>query len=104
MHRPDSLFKSPSRYSAKAHSKPTNFYCNAPGATEVFLAGDFNDWDPRSHPFHRQPDGTWFIQVHLPHGHHHYWFVVDGKPTLDPKAQGIGRNEMNEKVSLIAVS
>jgi hypothetical protein len=29
---------------------------------------------------------------------------VDGKPVLDPRAQGIGRNELNEKVSLIAVS
>jgi hypothetical protein len=53
---------------------------------------------------HRQPDGTWFTQLALNHGHHHYWFVVDGKPTLDPRAQGTGRNEMNEKVSLVAVS
>jgi len=100
----DSLFNRPSRYSAKAQTKPTNFYCNAPDATAVFIAGDFNDWDEKSHPMHRQPDGTWFAQLALNHGHHHYWFVVDGKPTLDPRAQGIGRNEMNEKVSLIAVS
>jgi hypothetical protein len=42
--------------------------------------------------------------VVLGHGHHHYQFLIDGKPTLDPRAQGIARNEQNEKVSLIAVS
>jgi 1,4-alpha-glucan branching enzyme len=92
------------RYSAKAQSKPINFYCNAPEAKQVSIAGDFNDWDAQSHPMHQQPDGTWFVQVHLAHGHHHYWFVVDGKPMLDPRAQGTARNEVNEKVSLIAVS
>jgi hypothetical protein len=29
---------------------------------------------------------------------------VDGKPTLDPRAQGIARNEKNEKVSMMSVN
>ena len=94
----------PARYSAKAHSKPVNFYCDARDASHVFLVGDFNDWDPIASPMVRRPDGTWFAQAHLSHGHHHYRFIVDGNPVLDPRAQGIGRNELNEKVSLIAVS
>ncbi len=93
-----------SRYSAKAQLKPINFYCQAPEAVEVFLSGDFNDWNPTSHPLHKQHDGTWTLQIQLNHGHHHYWFLVDGKRVLDPRAQGVGRNELNEKVSLIAVS
>jgi hypothetical protein len=52
----------------------------------------------------RQPDGGWTAQVPLTHGHHHYQFLVDGVPTLDPRAQGMARNEKNEKVSLIPVS
>jgi 1,4-alpha-glucan branching enzyme len=92
------------RYSAKTHLKPINFYCNAPEAAEVFISGDFNDWNPTSHRMEKQHDGTWFAQLQLNHGHHHYLFIIDGKPTLDPRAQGIGRNELNEKVSLIAVS
>ncbi len=52
----------------------------------------------------RQPDGAWLIQVLLNHGHHHYQFLVDGKPTLDPAAYGIARNLFGEKVSLRAVS
>jgi 1,4-alpha-glucan branching enzyme len=97
-------FFSTDRYSAKKMSKPVNFTCVAPEAQAVFLTGDFNDWDPGSHPMKRQPDGAWTVQVPLPHGHHHYRYVVDGKPVLDPRAQGIARDHQNEKVSLIAVS
>lgn len=92
------------RYSAKKMSKPINFYCFAPEAKEVYLVGDFNDWQPGSHPMQRQPDGSWTIQVPLHHGHHHYQFLVDGQPTLDPRAKGIARNARNERVSIIAVS
>ena len=92
------------RYSARNMAKPVNFICVAPDATQVFLMGDFNDWHPTSHPMRQQPDGDWLIQIPLNHGHHHYQFRVDGKPTLDPQAHGTARNHMDEKVSLLAVS
>lgn len=92
------------RYSAKNNIRPTNFVCLAPDAKAVAITGDFNDWNPESHPMKKQPDGGWLVQIPLTHGHHHYLFLVDGKPTLDPRAQGVARNEKNEKVSLIAVS
>lgn len=92
------------RYSAKNNLRPTNFLLLAPQAREVSVIGDFNDWDPGAHPMSRQPDGGWRAQIPLNHGHHHYLFLVDGKPMLDPRAQGVARNEQNEKVSLIAVS
>ncbi|MDB6019884.1 MAG: glycoside hydrolase family 13 domain protein [Pedosphaera sp.] len=107
MYRPKSPFQAinqPDRYSAKKMAKPVNFICVAPAARTVFLMGDFNDWDTASHPMIRQPDGGWLIQVPLTHGHHHYQFLVDGKPMLDPRAQGVARNEKDEKVSLLAVS
>ena len=85
-------------------AKPVNFICHAPEATQVSLVGDFNQWQPDALAMQRQPDGAWMIQVAIHHGHHHYMFLVDGKPTLDPRAQGIARNERNERVSLIAVS
>ena len=92
------------RYSAKKMAKPINFICPASKARTVSLVGDFNDWDPHAHPMKRQPDGAWMIQIHLHHGHHHYQFLIDGVPALDPRAQGTARNERNEKVSLLAVS
>ena len=102
---PSFSYKIPAdRYSAKKMAKPVNFVCLAPAAKQVFIAGDFNDWDPISHPMKHQPDGAWQISLPLNHGHHHYRFLVDGKPTLDPKAQGVARDHQGEKVSLIAVS
>lgn len=81
---------------------PYNFYCSAPGAKSVHLAGDFNHWQPI--PMRQRVDGWWFIQVELPHGHHQYHFLVDGRPTLDPRASGTARDSDNQPVSLVAVS
>ena len=92
------------RYSAKKFALATNFLCFAPQAKSVYVIGSFNDWNPTANPMKRQPDGGWHAQIPLSHGHHHYLFLIDGKPTLDPRAQGTVRNERNEKVSLIAVS
>ncbi|MEW6305434.1 MAG: isoamylase early set domain-containing protein [Verrucomicrobiota bacterium] len=92
------------RYSAKKMAKPVSFTFFAPEAQDVRIMGDFNDWDTASHPMKRHVDGAWHVHVPLSHGHHHYQFVVDGKATLDPRANGIARNEKNEKVSLIFVS
>lgn len=92
------------RYSAKNMAKPVNFFCHAPHAKHVVLVGDFNDWQPDANPMVRQADGSWHIVVPLNHGHHHYQFLVDERPTLDPRATGIARNEKNERVSLIAIS
>jgi 1,4-alpha-glucan branching enzyme len=92
------------RYGAKNTTKPVNFYCPAPTAASVVLVGDFNNWDATSHPMQRRVDGCWFLQVQLNHGHHRYRFLVDGKPVLDPRGTGIARNDLNERVSLIAVS
>jgi len=49
-------------------------------------------------------DGWWFIQVPLTHGHHNYLFLVDGTPTLDPKATGTVQADRYRKASVIAVS
>ncbi|HYT61112.1 MAG TPA: isoamylase early set domain-containing protein [Haliangiales bacterium] len=81
-----------------------NFICNAPQAQSVSLVGDFNHWNPASHSMKRMPDGAWLLLVELPHGHHRYAFLVDGSLTLDPRAQGITRNEQGERVSLLPVS
>jgi 1,4-alpha-glucan branching enzyme len=92
------------RYSARSTAKPVNFFCQAPRAQAVRLVGDFNQWNPSSHPMRRQVDGCWFLQVMVTHGHHQYLFLVDGQPTLDPRAAGTALNEQQEEVSIVAVS
>jgi 1,4-alpha-glucan branching enzyme len=92
------------RYSANKNLKPISFLLLAPEAKHVSVIGDFNNWSPNANPMKRQADGGWSTQIPLKHGHHQYQFLVDGVPTLDPRAQGVARNEKNEKVSLLAVS
>jgi 1,4-alpha-glucan branching enzyme len=91
-------------YGARKTLRSINFICNAPQAQSVSLVGDFNKWNPSSHPMKRMPDGAWLLAVELAHGHHRYAFLVDGVLTLDPRAQGVTRNDQNERVSLVPVS
>lgn len=81
-----------------------NFICNAPQAQSVSLVGDFNGWNPAANPMRQQPDQAWLVTVELRHGHHRYAFWVDGQLVLDPRAQGITRNDQGERVSLVPVS
>src|SRR5580692_1668652 len=75
--------------------KPVNFVCAVTTAKRVTLVGDIKDWHPEATPRKRQLDGCWHVQIQLGCGHHHYQFLVDGKPMLDPRAQGVARNELD---------
>ena len=95
----------PPRYSgARQTLRGVNFICKAPQAQAVSLIGDFNGWNPDANPMRQQPDGAWLIMVELRHGHHRYAFWVDGQLTLDPRAQGITRNDQGQRVYLVPVS
>jgi len=93
-----------SSFAARKTLRGVNFICLAPQARSVRLVGDFNQWSPATHLLKRMPDGAWLLLVELPHGHHRYAFLVDGNLTLDPRAQGITRNDEGERVSLLPVS
>jgi 1,4-alpha-glucan branching enzyme len=58
-----------SLYSARKMAKPVNFVCDNPDAHSVSLLGDLNGWNPNSHAMRRQPNGRWFVQSPLTHGH-----------------------------------
>lgn len=92
------------RYSAHRNLRGVNFICQAPQAQAVSLVGDFNEWNPATHPMQQMADGGWFVTIELRHGHHRYAFLVDGQLTLDPRAQGITRNDQGQRVSLVPVS
>lgn len=56
-----------------------------PTAKEVFVAGTFNDWNPRSHPLTRTGDGNWVRTLDLPAGRYEYKFVIDGEWCCEPR-------------------
>lgn len=52
-------------------------------AKRVFLAGDFNKWDPKAYAMRKEGD-DWIFPVHLSIGKHLYKFIVDDKWMNDP--------------------
>lgn len=63
------------------HCKPGGVVVStmAPKAKEVFVAGTFNEWNPRSYPLKRTGDGHWVGTLDLPPGRYEYKFVIDGQ-------------------------
>src|SRR4249919_2262240 len=89
-----------SKYGATHNLRSVVFICEAPTAVAVTLVGDFNSWNPFSHP-QQQPDGGWMVRLEMKHGHHRYAYLVDGILTLDPRAMGVTRNDEGQRVALI---
>ena len=62
------------------NTKMVVFYCHAPGAKTVFIAGTFNDWKPDAAPLHRHlSNGEWSGTLPIPPGRHEYKYVIDGQ-------------------------
>lgn len=56
-----------------------SFVFLAPGATNVSLVGEFNDWDAAATPLARvDARGVWTVTLPLRPGRYLYMFVVDG--------------------------
>jgi len=82
------------------------FVFTAPGAAQVSLVGDFNDWDPAATPLHATAaDGVWSISVPLSAGRHEYAFVVDGADWRpDPAAPPAARSDFGTPNSVVTVA
>ena len=63
------------------------FTLRMPGATDVFLVGDFNNWNATVEKMPR--DGDLFeISLFMVEGTYYYKFVVDGEAIVDPDNPG----------------
>jgi 1,4-alpha-glucan branching enzyme len=69
------------------------FYLEAPAAENVFIVGDFNGWNPYSHPMKMNSTGIWEIEIDLPDGSYSYRFIVDDGFLRDP----LGRNTVQDR-------
>jgi len=53
------------------------FKFRAQEAKQVFLAGDFNNWNEQSHAMRRAGE-VWSLTLELPPGEHRFKYLVDG--------------------------
>lgn len=60
--------------------KVTFYTHTLPEAENVFLVGDFNDWDEESHPMTKLKDGRFKLAINLaPGGEYQFRYLVDGE-------------------------
>lgn len=69
-----------------SQTKRVRFELEAPEATSVHLAGDFNAWDTRRTSMKKDQKGVWKVSVNLEPGRYEYRFFVDDRWQDDPGA------------------
>jgi len=79
------------------------FRSRFPEATEIQIAGDFNDWMPHTTPMRRLPDGDFEVRLKLPKGKYRYRLVVDGRWSHDVFNPAIETNEYGELNSVVEI-
>ncbi len=89
---------------AKSQKRPsTKFQLHAPEAKEVFLVGEFNNWDPTAYRMRRFKDGIFKKSVQLKPGRYEYLFLVDGQWWTDPANELRTPNPFGTENSVIEV-
>ncbi len=91
-------------YGVRQEGDVVIFRNRVPGAGEVQLAGDFNDWMPHTTPMRRLADGEYEARLRLPRGRYRYRMVVDGRWSHDRNNPMIESNEYGELNSVVEVT
>lgn len=85
-------------------AKRVTFQVTANPKSEVFLAGTFNNWNPRRHQMKDTRDtGKYSITLMLPKGEYEYKFVINNNWVVDPECQNWVRNSLGTLNSVVKV-
>jgi 1,4-alpha-glucan branching enzyme len=88
----------------KPPRKKVLFSLHAPQAETVFLAGDFNQWNPEKNRLKKGRSGAWEVTLMLSPRSYEYKFIVDGKWQLDPVNSQTCHNCFGSSNNLVTVS
>lgn len=70
---------------------------------QVYLVGDFNNWDEGSHPLKKRDDGRWFIGLKLPPGEYEFKYKVGAQWYNDYAADNYVQNVWGSDNSVVIV-
>ncbi len=85
-------------------NRDTTFVFDArPDAKRVYLAGDFNDWNPTAGRMTKR-QGIFRKRVKLSRGQYQYKFVVDGQWHADPAARAEAPDGFGSSNSVIDIA
>ncbi len=76
---------------------------NCVWADVVSLVGDFNGWNPSSHPLTHDREGNWVLTIDLPAGRSfEFRYLCDGDRWMnDPQADAYARSVYGSENSII---
>ena len=85
-------------------TKEVEFTVHADKDKNVFLAGEFNNWDPTAKKMsYKARKGIYTATVKLPAGKYQYKFVIDGTWCADPENVNSVQNDQGTFNSVIEV-
>lgn len=90
-------------YGVRQEGDAVIFRSHSADASEIQVAGDFNDWMPHATPMRRLPDGDFEARLKLPKGRYRYRLVVDGRWSHDCHNPVVETNEYGELNSVVEV-
>ncbi len=90
-------------YGVHATQDGVLFVTDAPGASSVHLAGDFNNWSPEATPMMRANENAFKALLPLAPGRYCYRLVVDGQWLNDPHNTYVESNPFGELNSVVEV-
>jgi 1,4-alpha-glucan branching enzyme len=86
-----------SKTKTKIQTKNVQFEFLAPNAQEVYLVGNFNDWDVGANRMKKDKNGVWKATLLLKPGRYEYRFLVDGNWENDPGCSCCVPNEFGSE-------
>ncbi|MBO5642452.1 MAG: glycogen-binding domain-containing protein [Kiritimatiellae bacterium] len=88
----------------KVAAKTVTFTLHAEKGKNVFIAGQFNDWDPSAKKMaYKAKEGYYSASLKLAPGKYEYKFVVDGVWCADPQNADSVQNDQGTFNSVITV-
>ena len=91
------------RRTKKSNGEITFACTQRPDAKRVYLAGDFNGWDPAARRMVRVKDGSFRAKMQLAPGEYEYKFVVDGEWIVDSEAPAQRINAFGTANSVVSI-
>ena len=81
-----------------------DFYAYFDPGEQVYILGNFNNWNPFISPLKEVEPGKYYIRIqYLQPGEYHYYFWVGGFKRLDSRNYRVGVNSEGERVSIFRV-
>ena len=83
----------PQQKKKRSDCRKVTFRLKTPNAKQVYLVGDFNNWDSQATPLQKSRKSRWETTLVLPIGRYEFKYLVDGKWRENLKDEQIAPNK-----------